>query len=43
MWIEEGTVWHSECGLEIKQCGTVYVDRTGNRVVQCIWTELGTV
>jgi len=42
MWTEQGTVWYSICGPNREQCGTVYVDRTGNSVVQYMWTEQGT-
>ena len=43
MWIEQGTLWYSVCILNWELCGTVYEDRTKNRVVQCMWIERGTV
>jgi len=37
MWTGGGTVWYSVWGLDKEECGTVYVDRTGNSVVQFMW------
>jgi len=39
MWTGQGTVWYSVCGLVREQCDTVYVDWSGNSVVQCMWTR----
>jgi hypothetical protein len=36
-------VKYNICGLNREQCGTVYVDRKGNSVVQYMWTGQGTV
>ena len=43
MWTENGAMWYSICGPNRKQCGTVYVDRTGNSAVKYIWTKQRTV
>jgi len=43
MWTEQGTVWHSVCGLDTKECVTVYVDPTGKCMVLYMCTEEGTV
>ena len=41
MWTGQGTLWYSIFEPDKEQCGTLYVDWTGNCVVQCMWTEQG--